>query len=63
LTYVITLCAEEVCPMVLSSAKKLHWPFPDPASPGKSDAEKLDAFRKARDGIKARIEQFGKEYI
>src|SRR3989338_8588325 len=31
---VITLCAEEVCPVVLSRAPKLHWPFPDPAGRG-----------------------------
>jgi arsenate reductase len=24
---VITLCAEEVCPVFLGKAKKLHWPF------------------------------------
>ncbi|MGZ3722228.1 MAG: arsenate reductase ArsC, partial [Bdellovibrionales bacterium] len=32
LDYVITLCAEEVCPRVVSNAKKLHWPFADPAT-------------------------------
>lgn len=32
LDYVITLCAEEVCPVIISKAKKLHWPLPDPAS-------------------------------
>ena len=28
---VITLCAEEVCPLFLDSAKQIHWPFADPA--------------------------------
>ena len=28
---VITLCAEEVCPVFLSAARRLHWPLPDPA--------------------------------
>ena len=27
---VITLCAEEVCPMFLASAQRLHWPLQDP---------------------------------
>ena len=27
---VITLCAEEVCPVVLSNARRLHWPLSDP---------------------------------
>jgi arsenate reductase len=31
LDYVITLCAEEVCPTLNSKAKKIHWPLPDPA--------------------------------
>src|SRR3989338_483126 len=32
LDYVITLCAEEVCPVMVSKAKKLHWPLRDPAT-------------------------------
>ncbi len=28
---VITLCAEEVCPLFLGAARRLHWPLPDPA--------------------------------
>src|SRR3989338_8876191 len=32
LDYVITLCAEEVCPTMVSKAKKLHWPHPAPAT-------------------------------
>lgn len=27
---VITLCAEEVCPVFLSSAPRMHWPLLDP---------------------------------
>ena len=29
---VITLCAEEVCPLFLGQARHLHWPIEDPAS-------------------------------
>ncbi len=29
---VITLCAEEVCPVFLGKARRLHWPIADPAS-------------------------------
>jgi arsenate reductase len=29
---VITLCAEEVCPVFLGQARRLHWPIPDPAT-------------------------------
>ena len=63
LDYVITLCAEEVCPILPSrTAKKLHWPFPDPASKELlPEAESLKRFREARDNIKARLLQFKKE--
>lgn len=56
LDYVITLCSEEVCPHIISGAKRLHWPFPDPAAvhPDK----KLSAFRQIRDEIKKEIEKF-----
>jgi arsenate reductase len=55
---VITLCAEEVCPVLPPSAKRLHWPIEDPAGRGVTDAEKLAHFRRARDEIKARLEEF-----
>src|SRR5437660_1784371 len=29
---VVTLCAEEVCPVLLGAARRLHWPIDDPAS-------------------------------
>lgn len=56
LDYVITLCAEEVCPVFLSKAKRLHWPIPDPASA--PEELKEQAFQKARDEIKNRLIQF-----
>ena len=62
--YVITLCAEEVCPVVISKAKKLHWPFPDPASKEMlSDAEMLARFRAARNSIREKIVQFKNEVL
>lgn len=54
---VITLCAEEVCPVVLSDAERLHWPLPDPDRKHEalSDNERLAHFRTARDAILARL--------
>lgn len=53
---VITLCAEEVCPVFLGAARRLHWPIPDPASPEPLPREELLArFRSARDTLRARI--------
>ena len=55
LDYVITLCAEEVCPILVSKAKKLHWPFPDPAGKGGTDEDQLQRFREVRDGIATKL--------
>ncbi len=62
LDFVITLCAEEVCPVTVSQAKKLHWPFSDPAiSESTSEDESLKRFREVRDGIHARLKSFKEE--
>jgi arsenate reductase len=56
---VITLCAEEVCPVFLGQVRRLHWPIPDPAStdPTLSREELLRRFRAARDTIRSKLEQ------
>lgn len=61
LDLVITLCAEEVCPVMLSKAKKLHWPLPDPAGHAGSEAEQLERFQKTRDLIVDRLQGLQKE--
>jgi len=60
---VVTLCAEEVCPVFLGQARRLHWPIPDPAStdPALSRDELLRRFRTARDTIRDRLEQLASE--
>ena len=54
---VITLCADEVCPVLPGRVKRLHWPIADPASddPNLSAEEMRVRFRTARDDIQARI--------
>lgn len=52
---VITLCAEEVCPVWLEDAWRLHWGQPDPAAVEGSDEERLDAFREVRDELRRRL--------
>ena len=42
---VVTLCAEEVCPVVPPGVRRLHWPIPDPVD--------LPSFREARDRLRA----------
>lgn len=60
---VITLCAEEVCPVFLGSAKRLHWPIPDPAStdPSLTRDQMLERFRTARDTIRSKLGSFDLE--
>ena len=55
---VITLCAEEVCPVFLGKAPRLHWPIQDPASddPALSREDLLTRFRTAREQIQGRLE-------
>jgi len=62
---VITLCAEEVCPVFLGGARRLHWPIPDPASddPSLSRDQLLARFRTARDTIRAKLEAAERELL
>ncbi len=55
---VVTLCAEEVCPVFLSAAPRLHWPIPDPDRKHEdlTDDERLHHFRVAREQIRGRLE-------
>jgi thioredoxin type arsenate reductase len=55
---VITLCAEEECPVFLGKAQRLHWGLPDPAAVVGSEEEVLSAFRKIRDELLRRITAF-----
>ena len=53
---VITLCAEENCPLWLGDAHRMHWALPDPAEATGSEEEVLDSFRGVRDEIRKRLE-------
>ena len=52
---VITLCAEEVCPVFLGKALRVHWGMPDPAAAAGSEEAKLQAFRNVRDELCRRL--------
>jgi len=58
--YVITVCdsTKEACPVFPAMAERLHWSFQDPAAVQGAESERLSAFRKIRDQIRARIESF-----
>ena len=52
---VITLCAEEVCPVFLGKAHRVHWGLPDPAAVTGSEETRLNAFRSVRDELLRRL--------
>jgi arsenate reductase len=60
---VVTVCdsARDSCPTLPGAARRLHWPFDDPAGAGGSDEEKLAVFRRVRDEIRRSIETYLKE--
>jgi arsenate reductase len=60
LNLLVTVCghADEFCPVVPVSCKKEHWPFDDPAKSTGSEEEIMDDFRRVRDQIRRKIEQF-----
>jgi len=60
---VITLCAEEVCPVFLGKTRRLHWPIPDPASddPSLTRDDMVARFRAARDAIRSKLAAFEPE--
>jgi arsenate reductase (thioredoxin) len=53
---VVTLCAEEVCPVWLEAAWRVHWGLPDPAAVEGPDDARMDAFRDVRDELVRRLE-------
>ena len=58
--YIITLCDEaaQSCPTFPGQGKRLHWSFQDPAAAIGTIEERLAVFRRVRDEIKTKIEEF-----
>ena len=58
LDYVITVCddANEACPFFPGAQSRLHWSFVDPSKAEGTEGERLEAFRRVRDGIKNRVQ-------
>jgi arsenate reductase len=55
---VITVCddANDTCPVFPGARQRRHWSIADPSRVEGSDAERLAAFRRARDDLRERIE-------
>ncbi len=58
--YVITVCdaAREACPVFSNSKESLHWSFEDPAEATGSEEEIMKVFRRVRDQIRKRLQEF-----
>ncbi len=58
LDYVITLCAEEICPIMQNNAKKIHWMNEDPASKNLSNIQSRNLFIAVRNNLFNLIKKF-----
>jgi arsenate reductase len=56
---VITVCdgAREACPVFPRVSEQLHWSIADPAAVQGKREQRLEAFRRARDELRQRIER------
>ena len=58
--YVITVCdnANESCPVFPAGTLRLHWPFADPAAAQGPEEERTKVFRKVRNEIQTKLNDF-----
>lgn len=58
--YVITVCdnAKESCPVFPGKTKRIHWSFDDPAEATGNEEEVQAVFRRVRDEIRRRLNDF-----
>ena len=60
ITIIATLCgeADEVCPRLSIKVPVLQWHFPDPCRAVGSEEDRLNHFRKVRDGIEEKVKGY-----
>ena|ERR1017187_9449857 len=56
---IITLCADEVCPVAPAGVTRLHWPLRDPSAGVPHYVR--ERYRETRDEISKKLEAFGRE--
>ena len=58
--YLVTVCddANERCPFVPGSVKRLHWSFEDPSRATGTEEERLHVFRRVRDQIEQKLAEW-----
>ena len=61
---VVTVCghADEMCPALPPSVRKIHWPLTDPARATGSEDEIMAAFRATRDQVEHLVRRLLAEY-
>ena len=58
LDFVITLCAEEICPIIDKSTKRIQWPNLDPAINNITSRQQELLFRETRENIFRMLKKF-----
>jgi arsenate reductase len=63
--YVITVCdnANQHCPVFPGACRRIHWSIEDPAAVAGDDETRLEAFRKARNELRERLDKFIEEEV
>jgi arsenate reductase len=58
--YVVTVCdnARDACPLFPAGTERIHWSLEDPAAVEGGEPERLEAFRRIRDQLRARVRAF-----
>ena len=62
---VITVCghADELCPVLPPTVKKIHWPLTDPAKARGTEDEIMDEFRATRDEVSERVREILGKFV
>jgi arsenate reductase len=58
LDFAITLCAEEVCPVLPTQAKSLHWMNEDPANSSYNQKQLNRSFNRTRENLYKLLKKF-----
>jgi arsenate reductase len=62
--FVVTVCdhAAEHCPTFANPTTRIHWPIDDPFNVVGNEVTRVEAYRRARDELRERIERFLSEF-
>jgi len=62
---VVTVCghADEHCPVLPPTVRKIHWPLNDPAKASGNEADIMTVFRASRDDIRDRVQSLITELV